>query len=146
MSMAKRDLVEVVSLHAENLMHDLDLTDELLAPEPVERREVLEPMMRLARQVKVALPPVEPPREFVAQLRAKLIRQSRRTHALASLKREEDRRRLLWVAAGLGGLVYFTGMAIVSVRLTLAVLSVVAGLLGWKMVRPAAQSKQRTAP
>jgi hypothetical protein len=140
--MNERAMTDELNSLAANAATDLDVTDELLAAQPMVARDALAPLLQLADRMKAALSPVEPRQEFVAQLRAKLVRQSRRTHALAVLKREDDKRRLLWIAAGAGGIVYFAGMAVVSLRLSLAVLSLVAGLLGWKLARPAAVPKQ----
>jgi len=77
---------------------------------------------------------VEPRRDFVAELKGELRANARQSYAAAA-RQEARQRKVIWVAAGLGGLVYFVGMALVSMRLSLAFLSFVAGLLGWRLVR-----------
>ncbi|HLE29251.1 MAG TPA: hypothetical protein VI793_14085 [Anaerolineales bacterium] len=132
--MNEQELAELLSVHADHLVNDVDLTDELPAVESEPEREVVKPLLRLARKVKAALFPVEPRRDFVAELKGELRANARQSYAAAA-RQEARQRKVIWVAAGLGGLVYFVGMALVSMRLSLAFLSFVAGLLGWRLVR-----------
>jgi hypothetical protein len=138
--MDEQAIVEIVNAQADGLVNDTDLTAELLALEPVAGRATVEPLLTLARAVDDALPPVEPRPEFVAELKGEL-----RAHARLLREQIEGRQqRAIWLAAGLGGLVYFVGMTLVGLRLSWAALSFIAGLLGWKMTRRPA-SKTRVA-
>lgn len=136
--MHKQAVEELLNAHAEGLKDGLDLTEALLAEEPVEAKGALAPFLALVRRVKSALPWVEPRRDFVSDLRERLAENARQARILADQHRSENRRRVMWLVAGLGGLVYVMGMATVGLRLTLTVLSFIAAILSWRSARPAA--------
>jgi len=129
--MTDEELIELLNTHADSLTQEADLTEELLTAAPEAERGPLKPLLALARRVKAILLPVEPRRDFVAELKGELRAQLRE----AAAQQEERKRKAIWIAAGLGGLVYFIGLAVVSVRLSLAMLSFIAGLLGWRLTR-----------
>ena len=104
-----------------------------LAPRPA-GGELTDSLLALAQAVEAALPPVEPRPEFVSELRGELRAQARQVRAELVLA-EEHQHRLIWLAAGLGGLVYFMGMIAVGFKLSWSLLSFITGLLGWKVTR-----------
>ncbi len=80
-----------------------------------------------------ALKPALPRPAFVADLKNKLVRDAR-----LALEEEAVRKQHQWImlAAGLGGLVYVTGMFAVGLRLALWTFGVIAMMLGWKKRQP----------
>ena len=96
--------------------------------------EITGSLMALAQAVEAVLPPVEPRPEFIFELRGELRAQARQVRAELVLA-ETHQHRLIWLAAGLGGLVYFMGMIVVGFKLSWSLLSFMAGVLGWKMTR-----------
>jgi Flp pilus assembly protein TadB len=135
--MSEQELVDVLSVHADSLKDGVDLTDELLAAKTQAEGEVLESLLRLARQVKAALAPVAPRADFVARLQLDLRREARQAAEARQQTESGERRRWIGIAAGLGALVYFAGLTWVSVKWSLAVFGFFAGLLGLKTVRSA---------
>ena len=93
-------------------------------------------LLGLARRVQAALAPVEPRPAFVSDLRAQLRGDAREARQTAERNRER-RRKWIGLAAGLGGILYLLGLMTVSWRLSLAMLGLIAGLLGVRMARPA---------
>ncbi len=96
--------------------------------------ETPDSLIALAQVMEAAFPPVEPRPEFISELKGELRAQARQVRAKLALA-EAHQHRLIWLAAGLGGLVYFMGMIVVGFKLTWSLLSFIAGLLGWKMTR-----------
>jgi len=134
--MNETELVELLNAHAEGLKDGVDLTEELIAKKPDEDRGALTALLGLARRVPAALAPVEPRPAFVSDLRAQLRGDAREARQTAERNRAR-RRKWIGLAAGLGGILYFLGLMMVSWRLSLAMLSLIAGLLGARMARPA---------
>jgi hypothetical protein len=83
----------------------------------------------LTHSLELAYKPVMPRPVFVADLKGKLIRNAR-----LALEEESVRKQHQWImlVAGLGGLVYVTGMFAVGIRASLWVFGLVAMLMGWK--------------
>lgn len=79
--------------------------------------------------VQSTLKPALPRPAFVADLKNKLVRDAR-----MALEEEAVRRQHQWImlAAGVGGLVYVTGMFAVGLRLALWAFGLIAMLLGWR--------------
>lgn len=142
--MSEQELVDVLSVHADSLKDGVDLTDELLAARPAAEEQELESLLLLARQVKEALAPVAPRADFVSELKADLRWRARRTASHIAERTEEEKRKWIGMAAGLGALVYFAGLTWVSVKWSLAMLSFLAGLIGLKAAR-SASAKTRLA-
>jgi len=141
--MNQRELAEVLSVHADGLKDGVDMTPELSAAVWSEPAKALEGLLTLARRVKVALVPVEPRSDFAAGLKAQLRERARqaRTKAASTVKNE---RKLLWVAAGLGSMIYLASLALISLRTAAAVLSLMAAIAGWRAAR-STLPKRRTA-
>lgn len=134
--MNERDWVELLSAHAEGLKDGVDLTDELIAQKPAEDQRALTALLGLARRVRATLAPVEPRPGFVSNLRAQLRGEARETRRMAE-RNTALRRKWIGLAAGLGGIVYLVGLMMVSWRLSLALLSLIVGLLGGRVARSA---------
>src|SRR5688572_24059409 len=92
----------------------------------------------LTHSLELAYKPAIPRPAFVTVLKNKLVRDARLV-----LEEEAVRKQHQWImlAAGLGGLVYVTGMFAVGVRLSLWVFGLVAVLMGWKK-RPEARASR----
>lgn len=134
--MKEMEMVELLNAHAEGLKDGVDLTDELIAKKPAEDQRALITLLGLARQVQAALAPVEPRPAFVSGLRAQLRGDARAARPVTKQHRE-TRRRWIELAAGLAGILYLAGLLMVSWRLSLTMLGLIAGLLGGRMARPA---------
>lgn len=87
--------------------------------------------------VQSTLKPALPRPAFVADLKNKLVRDARQ-----ALEEEAVRKQHQWImlVAGVGGLVYATGMFAVGLRMALWVLGVMAMMLGWKKRETVARS------
>ena len=142
--MTEKELVDVLSLHADNLKEGVDLAAELVAEKPVEERRALEALLALARRVQAALAPVEPRPAFVSDLKMRLGVSVREARLAARQKTETRKRQLIWAAAGLGGIIYVVGLILVGWRLTLALATLIAGLLGGRMARASAPKTRLT--
>ncbi len=133
--MTENELVDMLSVHADHLKDGVDLTTELVAEKPADDRRALEALLALARRVRAALAPVEPRPAFVSDLKAQLGVRARKMRLAARQTKEIRKRQLIWAAAGLGGMIYLVGLMLVGWRLTLALVSLIAGLLGGRMAR-----------
>lgn len=80
-----------------------------------------------ATRLKQAFAPVEPRPAFVASLKQSLAREAR---ALRQTAPPQPTRWWVWLAVGIGGLVYAAGVMAVSVRGAMWVLSAAGFLLG----------------
>jgi hypothetical protein len=134
--MKETELVDLLSAHAEGLKQGVDLTDELIAKKPAEDQRALKALLALARRVQSALTPVEPHPAFLTDLKARL-RTDARQARLALERDAEMRRKWIGLAAGLGGIFYMAGLMMVSWRLSLALLGLIAGFLGGRVARSA---------
>lgn len=130
--MKEMEMVELLNVHAEGLKDGVDLTEELIAKKPAEDQRALTALLGLARRVQAALAPVEPRPAFVSGLRLQL-----RDDARAPRPVTGQRRRWIELAAGLAGILYLAGLLMVSWRLSVAILGLIAGLLGVRLARPA---------
>lgn len=133
--MTEKELVEVLSLHADGLKDGVDLAADLMAQKPVEDQRALEALLALARRVQAALVPVEPRPDFVSELKARLSVGARQARLAAIQKQDVRRRQWIGLAAGVGGIIYLVGLMVVGWRLSVALLSLLAGLLGWRAAR-----------
>jgi hypothetical protein len=79
--------------------------------------------------IETAYKPAAPRPAFVVDLKHNLVRTARIAFEEEALHRQHQ---WIMLAAGLGGLVYVTGMFAVGVRLSLWVFGLVAVLMGWK--------------
>jgi hypothetical protein len=136
-SMNQTELMELLNAHAEGLRDGVDLTEELIAKKPDEDQRTLMTLLRLARRVQAALAPVEPRPAFVSDLRAQLQGNIRNPHRVTKQSRE-IRRKWLGLAAGLAAIIYVMGLFMVNWRLSLTMLSLIAGFLGGRVARPSA--------
>jgi hypothetical protein len=136
--MVRKELIDLLSLHAENLKDGVDLSEKLMEQESGSERRNLASLLALARRVRDALAPVDPRLEFVSALKAQLRVEARRLRLEADRVREVRKRRLLWAAAGAGVLIYVTGLMLVGLRVSGLLLGLIAGWLGWRSTRPAA--------
>ena len=134
--MKEMEMVELLNAHAEGLKDGVDLTDELIAKKPAEDQRALVTLLGLARRVQAALAPVEPRPAFVSGLRAQLRGDARAARPVIEQHRE-TRRRWIELAAGLAGILYLAGLLMVSWRLSLTMLGLIAGFLGGRMARRA---------
>ena len=69
--MVAMELDDILMTHADALARGEDYTEQLLDRYPGQRRQLL-PLLSLARLLRSALVPVEPPADFVAALAAEL--------------------------------------------------------------------------
>ncbi len=136
--MTEKELVDLLSLHADNLKNGVDLTAEMVAQNPADDQRTLEALLALARRVQAALVQVEPKPDFVSRLRTQLGTNVRQAQLAAIQSKEARKRKLIWGAAGVGGLIYLVGLMLVGLRVGWALWGLVAGLLGWRMTRTTA--------
>jgi hypothetical protein len=127
MSVSRNKIADLLSQHAEALQAGGDPGDELLAANP-ERRGALAGLFALAGRVRAALAPVEPPPDFVADLKRQLVANADRARAVTRRERTEQRRALV-VAAGAGGAVYALGLVALALRAGLSLAALLAALI-----------------
>lgn len=130
--------VEVLDAHAEALQGQRGGVESLATASPRDRAR-LEQLFHLARRACGVLRPVEPRPEFVRSLRRRLTRQ----WPLALRPVPAAREPWLLPMLGLGGLLYVTAMAALSLRVLSTFTGVVALLLGLRLDK-ADQWKLRT--
>lgn len=94
--MRQRAQVELVAQYVDSFSAGLDNPEAYLKVFPQFRREV-EPLFEVARQVKIALAPVEPSAEFSHRLRSRLI------VAWQAEKAQRESRRGWWIRAAVAG-------------------------------------------
>lgn len=137
-NVSRNKIVELLSQHADALQAGGDADEELLAANP-ERRGALAGLFALAGRVRSALAPVEPPPDFVADLKRQLVANADRARAVTRRERAVQRRALV-VAAGAGGAVYLLGLVALALRAGLSL----AGLLAAVIRRRRGDSTQST--
>ncbi len=122
-------VIEALSKHAESLLSGSDSREALLDVHP-KRRGRLAGLFDLAGRVRNALAaPVEPPPDFVADLKRQLLENAE--HARAVTRRERVvRRRAVALAAGAGGTIYLLGLAAIILRAGLSLVALVSALVG----------------
>jgi hypothetical protein len=121
-------VIEALSKHAESLLSGSDSREDLLAAQP-ERRGLLDGLFDLAGRVRNALAPVEPPPDFVADLKRQLLENAERARAVT--RRERTARRAMVLAAGAGGTIYLLGLLAIIARSVLSVVALISALTGW---------------
>jgi hypothetical protein len=121
--MAKRELIEILAIHADKLNEGVNEEAEYLATLP-EHQDTLQPLLALARKVKNALAPMEPDPAFCENLRLSLLAAARqRLASRLSLRAEgstksqcpvplfrRHRKEILIGAAALGSVVSVAGI------------------------------------
>ncbi|GEM_PF-3024108 len=85
-------------------------------------------VISLADRLQTTLKQVKPRTEFVADLKRKLIRESRTGQQVQS----EWKQTLTWIAIGAGSLIYIATLLFVSAKSAWWILSAVGALLGWR--------------
>ena len=125
--MARDKIVELLSEHAEALQAGGDAGEELLAANP-ERQGMLAGLFAVAARVRAALAPVEPPPDFVTDLKRQLMANADRARAVTRRERTVQRRALV-VAAGAGGAVYVLGLVALAVRSGLSLAGLLAAVI-----------------
>jgi hypothetical protein len=124
---SRNKIIELLSQHADGLQAGGDAGEELLAANP-EGRGALAGLFALAGRVRAALAPVEPPPDFVADLKRQLVADADRARAVTRRERTVQRRALV-VAAGAGGAVYVLGLAALAVRASLSLAGFLAAVI-----------------
>ena len=120
-------VIEALSKHAESLLSGSDSREALLDVHP-KRRGPLAGLFDLAGRVRNALAPVEPPPDFVADLKRQLLENADRARAVT--RRERNARRAVVVAAGAGGTIYLLGLLAIIARSVISVVALISALTG----------------
>jgi hypothetical protein len=120
---------EALNKHAESLLAGSDSREALLEVHP-RRRGRLAGLFDLAGRVRNALAaPVEPPPDFVADLKRQLMENAAYARAVTRHERTV-RRRAVALAAGAGGTIYLLGLVTIVVRSALSVVALISALAG----------------
>ena len=96
-------------------------------------------VINLTDRLQTTLKQVKPRAEFVADLKRKLIRESRTDQQVQS----EWKQTLTWIAVGAGSVIYIATLLFVSAKSAWWILSAVGALLGWRKSQP--QPAKQTA-
>ncbi|MBI3760240.1 MAG: hypothetical protein HY260_00020 [Chloroflexi bacterium] len=129
--MANESSSEMVDKRAEGLTEGADSGGDLPALQP-ERHGALEGLLILARRLRSAFAPLEPPPTFVADLKRQLLANAERVRA-AARRRQERKQKAIVAAVGVGGFVYVMGLTAMGVRLILSFFGMLLGIiLGWR--------------
>src|SRR5262245_9927583 len=141
--MSKPEVVEALDLHAEGLKEGMDLAPVLLA-QATPDNQPLSGLLSLAAQVKSVLVLVEPPPGFVTDLKTRLLANAAQERKVKAIRqKEQERKVILGALAGVGGLLYAAGVALLGLRMMFAMASLLLTLLGWLMAHPLALRSRR---
>lgn len=113
---------------------DESLDAEAPVSEPRSSAGLRAELSELTHKVRATLRPLEPPPDFVSDLRRYLAENRQRARQVAERERAQDERRLWW-AAGVGGALYLAGLAGIGVRALLSVAVALAVLLHLRQPR-----------
>jgi hypothetical protein len=137
----KDSTVELMDRHAEALLAGGgEAAAHFVAADPEQTA-----LFKTAARVKSALAPitsVAPRAEFVSKLKHQLIREA---NAL-QMQEVERKEGWVWIAVGLGGLVYAASVTAMSIKTALWVLSLVLLAMGWRKRPKLAPAKETVRP
>ncbi len=118
-------VTEILNKHAEALNAGRDSGAELLAAHP--GRDEMAGLFNVAGRLKATLKPVAPRAEFVADLKQRLVRESRMLQ-----QQDEQRQNFAWLAVGIGSVLYSIGLFAIGMRTTWWLLGLAALAFGWR--------------